>query len=684
MAINLSTEDHEEIEALTYRNTTVLTNPGGAISITSTSNVEGVQISQASGSNINMLNNVTSNFAANDNQSLVINDQFSTVGGNDSSYVGGDSTRRVEGDEITLIGIPDEPYMDSENMPDGSHQEPDGSLTGDVDDIPIEPSPENGCQESGSNPGSPNKIGNTKNRKKLSLAEKIFDENISQFASLRGGFTFPNGQPLQYDGIRASNPNLDKMMTSVENFFDGGMIVPTITSALNEVTSFANICVPMPKIASAKQITPDNLNLVMGKDGRNDPQYMPGGTDPGNGIPTPLDISESPSTAGGTYATNPSASNENLTSLTKDRVEAEKGVKATKDWLINTSGNAVSIIGSGVNTNPMMAVDQKGGVQDIGMALTPQGTTGITGGIPSYTLTPQVGNKHNGNQIISAANSYNLMAGSGGIDLGTTGAMHLKSSVYTQTSLFTDIIASEGLKLHSSKYAILKGDTGVLIDPGKDQIYLKGPTAIGGNVLIEGGLHCEGEIFAHHITAPMEVQQTNDVRVFAKHNTQNTHPSINGGASGSGDSTDNLLIGAAYIKAETFRTVMTTSTGTCSDGTIVMNPHDHAWPLEDVWLGVYANNEENLTRVYDHGHQFANAPLRLTPSNNDVRSIAHTGGINKLDGTVVVASPVTHGKKIMEPSLCGISIPDPFCILDVLGVPPSVPGIDGLPNVPTL
>ena len=51
---------------------------------------------------------------------------------------------------------------------------------------------------------------------------------------------------------------------------------------------------------------------------------------------------------------------------------------------------------------------------------------------------------------------------------------------------------------------------------------------------------------------------------------------------------------------------------------------------------------------------------------------------------VVTASPVTHGRKIMEPSLCGISIPKPFCLLNSAGQPPSVPGISGLPDIPSV
>jgi hypothetical protein len=102
-----------------------------------------------------------------------------------------------------------------------------------------------------------------------------------------------------------------------------------------------------------------------------------------------------------------------------------------------------------------------------------------------------------------------------------------------------------------------------------------------GNVIIGGGVSMEGELYIQHVTAPLEVHQTEDTVLFGKFASDNDR---------------------ALLIAETL--------------------------VNGVWYPTYAKASHNLIVNYPHSHHHHGIPMRLTESNKDVRALAQNENIN--------------------------------------------------------
>ena len=102
----------------------------------------------------------------------------------------------------------------------------------------------------------------------------------------------------------------------------------------------------------------------------------------------------------------------------------------------------------------------------------------------------------------------------------------------------------------------------------------------------------EGEVYVNHITAPLEVQETMPTLVY-------------------GAPVADAVIG--YVG---------------DDGL------------------VYGTSTPNSIKMYEHTHHFNNIPLRLTATNENMRSLAQSEGIN--NPTIAVRSlKQTHERKVV-------------------------------------
>jgi hypothetical protein len=118
------------------------------------------------------------------------------------------------------------------------------------------------------------------------------------------------------------------------------------------------------------------------------------------------------------------------------------------------------------------------------------------------------------------------------------------------------------------------------------------------NLIVGGGAYIEGETYLNHITAPLEVQQTQDTLVYGQFNT----------------STDRTLpIGEVFVNGS--------------------------------WFTVYALTAPDVILTPPHSHHFNNVPLRLTSSNSDMRKLAQAEDINS-HGTIAAAKEQRHERKL--------------------------------------
>jgi hypothetical protein len=119
----------------------------------------------------------------------------------------------------------------------------------------------------------------------------------------------------------------------------------------------------------------------------------------------------------------------------------------------------------------------------------------------------------------------------------------------------------------------IRSNQSVFIEPG---------LGVKNNIIAAGGIYSEGELFVHHVTAPIEIQETEDTILCGRFNTNLARRLLIAEAN----------IGGAYYPV-------------------------YALPLDDLIVN------------YPHSHHFNNIPLRLMTSNTDLRDIATGEGINR-------------------------------------------------------
>lgn len=499
----------------------ILNQRGGSIVINNTTEEESIQISQRSGSNILMNNVVNSELATNNKQTLVINDNFSTIKKDDTTFVGGDRNHRVGKNTYELKGIGEDSEIEAYQQWHDTFKE--------------------------------------------------IAELNGKFKIKRGGISLPNGSSTEKSGDRAPNPVLKNKIISVENKFNGYSGIPARTSSADEVTFYS-------KVPDAGKTTPAltrDIKLV---------DIEKGAGASGSAAPGVLQYgaSKSAATEEGTWSPDTDAQNIGDAILKKqdELLAIEKLMGDGGDEILTTKRNKTETIGVSFNDYPSVRIDPEGRSQPFEMLV---GDTGVFKNHDYIPLVEEVDNASNypcGNDVKVIGNSFRRHVGSGGISLKTSGNMEVGAATLKMGAKKININASHGLQLASDACVEIQSLKSVVLRSNR-QVLVESSLGIKDNVIIGGATYTEGETYLHHITAPLEVQQTQDTIAYGQFNTAEDR---------------SLLIGETLIAG--------------------------------TWYPVYAKATTDLIANYPHSHHFNNVPLRLMESNKDVRDIAQKEGIN--------------------------------------------------------
>lgn len=527
--------------SLRYKNRTIINQRGGSIDIDNSTEKEKIQISHRSGSNLNFTNIVTSELASNNKQLIVVNDNYKTVGGTDSEYTVKDKIERVGENTYSFKGT----YGDSEIQA----------------------------------------FKDWKNEYK-SVATKN-----SGFKIKRGGTSFPNGPSSSPSGDRGSNPTLKQSIYPVENDFKGYVKTPFRDSDTDEVVDY----VPMPdrntKPASEKKVSESDINKAAGGSGSSAPGVLEFGP------------SKSAATEEGNWTPNDEVENigDTIKDLQKNSLnEIESKMGNGGDDISFVKRNKSDTVGAIFNDYPSLRIDPKGRSQPIEIVVSDNGAFKNHDYIPIVEDIDNSSTFPCGNENKTVGNKYNLNVGSGGINLKTTGSVELGGSNLKMGFQKVNISAIHGIHLHSDSVVELVSLKTISLRTNR-QVYIESSLGVKSNTIIGGGLYTEGEVYLHHITAPIEIQQTLDTTLYGRFNCVAPRT---------------LPIGEVF---------------------------DPEWG----WLTVYALADDNLIVNYPHSHHFPNLPLRLTSSNSDVRKFASNENINK-HGAISTALAQKHERRKAE------------------------------------
>jgi hypothetical protein len=152
------------------------------------------------------------------------------------------------------------------------------------------------------------------------------------------------------------------------------------------------------------------------------------------------------------------------------------------------------------------------------------------------------------------------------------------------------------LNIDGGSRTVITSDILVLRQRNYEQVMVDSSLGVSKNLVVGGGAHIEGELTVHHVTAPVEIQETEKSFVY-----------------GTTNNIDAKIIG--YVQP----------------GASICNN----WGI--VWSKTPCNDiaDPNCLFTYSHSHLFKNLPLNLVAENKDVRNTGQA--CNNTDR--VVAAP---------------------------------------------
>ena len=260
-------------------------------------------------------------------------------------------------------------------------------------------------------------------------------------------------------------------------------------------------------------------------------------------------------------------------------------------------------VGAAFNDYQSIRVDTVGRSQPQEVVVGPNLAFVNVGSVPHVEAVDNSMNFPVGNYTLTVGNRYNVLVGSGGLQLKSTGSVEV---VGTHTKVLggkVDISAKYGISITSPENIEIAsaGNSGAGINiRSNKQVFIEPGLGVKNNITTSGSIYAAGEIFTHHITAPCEVQQTEFTTLFGKFNT---------------DQGRKLRIGECEIGGTFFP--------------------------------VYADPTDNLILNYPHSHNFNNIPLRLMKDHKGLRDIAIGEGINR-NGYSTQAREVFNEKKVPQ------------------------------------
>jgi len=529
----------------TYRNKYVINQKGGTIEIVSTDNRESLKLTHYSGSFKEFNNDVNIEFATSNNQKLVQGDEFFTVKGTKNDYVGRDFDQIINGDYYKKIG----------------------NLNSNVQ------TQWRDLMES---------IADAKQLFEIKRANSITDANDfikkTSASQTRAGQFGPC--PLcTAPTTRDQLWNNSYTFTSVTSGFDykNGINVFNHSTQITSTNSDTNSIL----------INPTTSTNFLGS----------------GACPVCGGSGESPSSYNGTWDVEDKDTLiiSNFRLKVKELIELEKQLGLGGSEIINITKHKVENIGLIYNDFPSTRIDEVGKIDNYEVSVFNKGvaTTKKESALIEYV---HVDDFPGGDFTQNIGNKWNVLVGSGGVSLKSTGGVDIGGTI-TNIAGQQINVASEYETNISSKKVTIAAEMLTLRNKNNRQVLVDGNLGVSQNVVIGGGMHVEGELSVHHITAPVEIQETEPVVAFG------------------------TLVPGKQFKLK-----------------IITTPGAH-WDVNDTAVIEVVEADNDFVEAHPHTHPFKNVPLKLMKDKDEVRKVAAKTTDNQ---GPTAAIPVVHEKKTGE------------------------------------
>ena len=295
----------------------------------------------------------------------------------------------------------------------------------------------------------------------------------------------------------------------------------------------------------------------------------------------------SPSTMEGTWEPEKRKSDKEfetmLKRVTEELAVIESNLGLGGSEIINTAKHKVESIGLVMNDFSSIRTDPVGKMYRDKMIIHDQGV--FASQKPSPLIeTVHVDDLPGGTYTLNVSNRWNVSVGAGGISMKTFGRVEVTGTQVNISGEQVNIASKNEVNIDGGERLSIVGDIISIRQRDRGQVLVDSNLGVSQNVIIGGGLHVEGEISCHHLTAPVEMHETEIARIYSK-----------------------------LLKGLTFKCNI-------KGGSHAVSPHGTAHPS---WTGgtitlVSDSNDDHVVD-YGHSHIFKNAAMHLVDHNDMVR-----------------------------------------------------------------
>ena len=394
-------------------------------------------------------------------------------------------------------------------------------------------------------------------------------EKYKEIASINSLFNLQRG----IEGQRTSNPDLSRnTRLTVNNSFNGYTKVPDVKSTIDEVSLYTPV---QNRVTTGpEQSSPDTPDIEQAFG-------LLTGTEASGIIKYGAVVSSS--TQDGLWFTNTEKEQlkERMLGIQAELSDIESKLGNGGDEISSVKRHSIETIGAVVNNYPSIRIDNEGRSCATEVGVSKKSVFKHFGELPLVEEVDNASNFPCGTKTLTIGNKYNVLVGSGGVQIKTTGPVTFSGTSVKLAGALVNISGDRGATINSSTYVDIFAPRIMVRSPR--QVLLDASVGVAKNLIVSGSTYTEGETYVNHISAPAEVQQTYVTRAFGK-----------------------LVPGTIIGQVDN-------STGI-----------------------VYAIGTPDTVELEPHSHHFNNVPLRLYASNEILRNAAINNGINKF-----IATPAT-------------------------------------------
>jgi len=289
-------------------------------------------------------------------------------------------------------------------------------------------------------------------------------------------------------------------------------------------------------------------------------------------------------------------------------IEASLGMGGSE--IINVAKHKTETIGLVMNDFGSVRIDTEGKYYKNGVEVLDGGVvnTRVVSPLIEYV---HVDDLPGGSYTLNVCNRWNVQVGAGGVSMKSYGPVDIGGTITNIGGTQVNIGSKNEINIDGGDRVNIVGDILTLRQRDGKQVLVDSNLGVSRNVVIGGGLHVEGELTCNHITAPVEIQETELLELWGKAEWDAT-----------------LVIG--YIKPSDVgiddevyppntpqegkinNPIAVYSRLTVADGYSKTNDAE----------GSAFEAAPNSIRMEPHSHYFKNVPLNLKKENKSMRAVA--------------------------------------------------------------